>query len=753
MDIGLMIRIVRSQVPGLTAAGEIYLALHNPETDEITFPMAVRDGQDIEIPPRLLGSDEVSFVIRHRRPLSLGGDNPSADEVRRNLKISNGEGDVTRYLGVPLIAGDQVVGVLAVRDARTTRPFGLNDQRILTTIGTQLGAAIQNANLYDRVRNFAEDLNIRVQERTVELQQERDRIDALYRITSELGRTLDMDRVLDRALDTVSRVLDAQGGAVMLIDPMSDQLYTRAVLMPPADDNGHSGEQGVVLRKRDTGKLGSSAQRLALPVEPLAQWLIEHERALLVNNLRELPFWNASLDGADEWHSALAVVLETNEDVQGVMVFLGREPGAFTEPQLKLVSAAANQVSAAINNADLYNLIRDQAERMTTLLRAEQEEAEKSSAILEGIADGVLLADSNATIILFNGAAERILGIPRDYALGQPLSRLAALDNRSGSWVNTLSEWALNPQQSTSQELLIDRLDLGKRVVSVHASPVSSGDQFLGTVSVFRDVTKDVEVDRMKSEFISNVSHELRTPMTSIKGYADLLLMGAAGQVSDVQRQFLGTIKNNADRLASLVNDLLNISRIDSGREKLKLEPVPVAEVIEQVVRNLTARESYARKPLELAVAVDPSLPHIQADRNRIMQVLTNLVDNAFNYTGAGGKIGIEAQQQAERGRVLIKVSDTGIGIPEDFQARVWNRFERNEESALVMDVAGTGLGLPIVKDLVEMHHGEVWLESEVGKGSTFFVALPIDGPDQSAPAYTRQVSETAANTSGSVEG
>jgi len=223
--------------------------------------------------------------------------------------------------------------------------------------------------------------------------------------------------------------------------------------------------------------------------------------------------------------------------------------------------------------------------------------------------------------------------------------------------------------------------------------------------------------------------------------------------VSDVQRQFLRTIKNNADRLASLVNDLLNISRIDSGREKLKLEPVAVGEVIEQVVRNLTARESYARKPLELAVQVDPALPPIQADHNRITQVLTNLVDNAFNYTNAGGKIGIEALHQAERGRVLIKVSDTGIGIPKEFQARVWNRFERNEESALVMDVAGTGLGLPIVKDLVEMHRGEVWLESEVGKGSTFFVALPINGPDLMASMVTRQISETAAGTSGSVEG
>ena len=131
------------------------------------------------------------------------------------------------------------------------------------------------------------------------------------------------------------------------------------------------------------------------------------------------------LGTARAWHSAIGVVLETNEDVQGVMVLLGREPGQFTDPHLKLVIAAANQVAAAVNNADLYNLIRDQNDRMAVLLRTEQEEAEKNSAILEGIADGVLLADASGVVVLFNSAAEQILGLPRDFALGQPLSRIA----------------------------------------------------------------------------------------------------------------------------------------------------------------------------------------------------------------------------------------------------------------------------------------------------------------------------------------
>ncbi len=714
-----MIHIVREQIPSLTDAEEIYVALYNPETQDITFPLALKARKDIEMTPRKLGNDEFSFVIRNRRPVAMGGDNPSAAEVRRNLKIVT-DVDSSRFLGVPLMAGDQVAGVLAVRDTKLTRPFGLNDNRILTTIAAQLGATLQNAQLFERVRNFAAELNQRVQERTVELQEERDRLNSLYQITAELGRTLDTDRVLARALEMVTRAINADEGAVMLVDPQKGTLYTRSVYstnaLPTGNGNGngangnHDGDEPAVH-----------------PAEALANWLINRERSVLVDDLSQTDYWQT-----DGWHSAVAVVLETNEDVQGVMVFLGRSTAQFTDPHLKLVTAAANQVSAAVNNADLYNLIREQNDRMAVLLRTEQEEAEKNSAILEGIADGVLLADASGVVMLFNSAAEQILGLPSEYALGQPLSRIAGAYGGTSQWVPTLDAWVMNPRRDAQAELLIDRLEVGSRVVSVHASPVYNGDEFLGTVSVFRDVTRDVEVDRMKSEFISNVSHELRTPMTSIKGYADLLMGGAGGDVTDNQKRFLGTIKNNADRLADLVNDLLNISRIDSGRDRLKLEDVRIGEVAKQVVSSLQGREQFEAKHLDVIINIDANLPTVRADHLKLVQILSNLVDNAFNYTYPGGKIEVAAQIRPDHPEdMLISVKDTGIGIPESFRSRVWNRFERYEEHALVMDVAGTGLGLSITKTLVEMHDGTVWFESEENKGTTFYVSLPIAGPEQ----------------------
>lgn len=720
MDISDMLRIVRDQVPPMLDADTLYVALYNEDTEDIVFPMAVTNGRDIFIPPRVLGRDEVSFIIRNRRPLSLGGDNPSADQVRANLRIENGEGDALRYLGVPLIAGDQMVGVLAIRDSRVSRPFGLNDQRILTTIGTQLSAAIQNAHLFERVRTFADELNLRVEERTKELQSERDRLDALFRITVELGSTLDMDRLLRGALENVARVIGADDGVVLLLNPLTDRLYTRATLTPA------EGEPPTIIEL--------DGEHPFHPAEMLGNWLMLQtmDRAYVVDDLLMQGYWDISAPGADAYRSALAVMLETQEDAQGAMIFLGRDSGQFTEDQLKLVQTAAIQVSTAINNAELYGLIRDQAERMGTLLRVEQEEAGKNSAILEGIADGVMLVDASEVIVLFNNAAERILDLPRDYALGQQLSRLSAVSPDAEQWIGALRGWIARQGQGDGasiedRSLVIDRLDVGQRIVSIRASSVYIGGELLGTVAVLRDVTKEVEVDRMKSEFIANVTHELRTPLTSIVGYIDLMLMGGAGSLGEQAMRFLSTIKTNADRLRNLVEDLLSISELDSGRGKLNLEAVDLADTITRVARSIDETFAARGKTMRLITEIAPDIGTIQADKVKFGQIIGNILENAYHYTYADGTVTVRAERERDGAHVLISIADTGIGIPEAFRERIWNRFERYEEHALVMDVAGTGLGLPIVKTLVELHNGRVWFETEVNRGTTFYVRLPIE--------------------------
>ncbi len=713
LNLNDMIAVVRDQLPGVTGANELYLALYEVETDDITFPLAVKGSATYHIPPRKLNSDEVSFIIRHRRPLNLGADYYTPDELRSSLGIVNGEGEARSYMGVPLIVGDEVYGVLAIRDTERTRAFTINEQRILTTVGSQLGAAIQNARLYNQLQRSAEELNDLVAERTSELENERDRIDTLYQITSELARTLDQERLMPNALGMVVKAVNADDGAIMQLDPITDQLSCRAVLNPNS------------LRPNPDG--GPDFH----PAEMLARWLIiEDESDLLMGDLHQSEEWDMDAPGAGEWRSALAVLLEANEEILGVMVLLSREVNGFSESQLRLTVAAANQVAASINNAELYKLIRDQAERLGSLLRAEQEGAEKNRAILEGIADGVILADPEGRIIMFNTAAERILQVPREQVLNETLDQLSELYSGSlALWARALQTRFVD-LHGDSSDFLDERISLGERTVSIHLSPVYTGGRFLGTVSVFRDVTREVEAERSKSEFVARVSHEFRTPLTSIKGYNDLLLMGAFGDFSEQQLRMLETIKDNVTRLALLVEDVLRISNIDTSSEQLLIEEIDLKALVTHILADLRALPQHKDREVSVHLQAPDDLPVLAADKEKIIQIVTNVVDNAFNYTPGDGTINVHLLPDDAHEQVVIKVEDTGVGIPADFYDRVWQRFERHEETALTLDVAGTGLGLPIVKEMVELHRGKVWFESEVGVGTTFYVALPYKQPE-----------------------
>jgi len=245
-------------------------------------------------------------------------------------------------------------------------------------------------------------------------------------------------------------------------------------------------------------------------------------------------------------------------------------------------------------------------------------------------------------------------------------------------------------------------------------------------VSIFRDITRETEVDRMKSEFVATVSHELRTPMTSIKGYADLLLMGGAGAVSEPQQRFLAIIKTNADRLSELVNDLLDISRIDRGTIKLSFQLLDVTDTINTTLSHLTGRIANDHKAMTVKADIEPNLPPVSADFDKLVQILNNLADNAFNYTYEGGAVTLRAYQEGDW--VVMSVSDTGVGIPPENQERVFERFFRDESNQLVMETSGTGLGLAIVQDYVKMHNGRIDFESIVGEGTTFYVRLPAAG-------------------------
>lgn len=657
----------------------------------------------------------ISHILRHNEAMFI---NDIAAEEIAHFGFPQPEA-VQSIMSVPLAKEGRAIGLLILVNTNQDHPFNDKKASWATLFGVQASVALQNAHLFEDLLKFNEELDARVAERTQALNEESNRVKILLRITNELSASLeDQDRVLSLALNLVNEVANATRGVILLMDPVSDGLILRASL-----------GESVPLPPRGTPS-GLSRN------DGLSGWIIDNRSAVIVQDTRQDPRW-IELPTTESSHlSVLGVPLITNDEVIGVIMLMHTEEGAFTAQQLALVEAAAIQVANAVSNANLYQLIWDQADQLGAMLRSERIQRANLQAILESMADGVIVADSRNVIDLVNIPAATILDIPREQLNGRSINGLLGLYGHfETSWLRTIDDWARNSDRIEPGTVMADQLQIEDKFISVNLSPVISDNQFFGTVSIFRDITKEVEVDKLKTEFVSTVSHELRTPMTSIKGYADLILMGAAGALSDAQNQYMKVIKNNADRLHMLVNDLLNISRIETGKTVLDLRPLDVPQIIEQIVNgHLNGRIQHEGKKLAVSKHYSPALPLVSADHGRVTQILTNLLDNAYNYTPENGSITITAHANSHS--VYITVEDSGIGIAKENTQKIFDRFFRAEDD-LVQRVPGTGLGLSIVNSLVEMHGGQLKVESEPGKGSKFTFNLPIvveDGDITSLP-------------------
>jgi len=239
-------------------------------------------------------------------------------------------------------------------------------------------------------------------------------------------------------------------------------------------------------------------------------------------------------------------------------------------------------------------------------------------------------------------------------------------------------------------------------------------------VLVLRDITKEAQVDQMKSEFVSIVSHELRTPMTAIKGYVDLMMLGSAGAVTEMQRNFLGIIKTNADRLSEMVDELLDLSRIEAGKAQLNFQATSMRRTILEVSALL--QKSFDDRNLHLRLDLPNQLPDVLADPGRLSQIMTNLLSNALKYT-LEGSVHVTARVVSDN--VQVDVTDTGVGMTEADLGKLFTRFFR-ASSTRDRKTPGTGLGLAITRSLVEMHGGHIWATSAIDQGSTFSFTIPI---------------------------
>ena len=350
------------------------------------------------------------------------------------------------------------------------------------------------------------------------------------------------------------------------------------------------------------------------------------------------------------------------------------------------------------------------------LTRVEVLESEraKGTAILDNMTEGVIALDGQGYVMLMNPAAQRILGVAHDQRERRTLLEVVR-DKGLAEWVEMCQ--ALDTAEPCKREIESHFPSL--RIIEVNAMPMPFSLQRRGFLLVLHDITELRRLEKVRAEFVANVSHELRTPLTAIKGYLETVLDETMLE-SDTHRRFLEIANSHAERMGRLINDLLNLSDIETG--KVVLDPAPIS--LGAFVQDVSAmfEKDAAKKDVKLVNRVPPDLA-VQADRDRLSQILVNLVDNAVKYTPKGGTVSFLASKTDDN-QIRIAVRDTGQGIPPNDLPRVTERFYRVDK-ARAREEGGTGLGLAIVKHLVQLHGGTLHIESEYGKGTTIEFLLP----------------------------
>jgi len=369
------------------------------------------------------------------------------------------------------------------------------------------------------------------------------------------------------------------------------------------------------------------------------------------------------------------------------------------------------QPTGAQEIASLGESFNSMAAQLETTIAHLDEERAQAQAILASMFDGVMVTDPAGCILLANPSLERMCSLQAPQIVGRTLAETfshADLDEMLQKTIET--ELPLMHQVAFSQPVA--------RTYEIHMAPVEVNGHLLGVVIALYDITQQRQVEQVRRDFVANVSHELRTPVASIRAMAETLVDGGS-EDPQLTESFLGTIIHESERLTALLEDLLQLSQIESGRRLITPEWVDLVEIIQHVVTRMAALIS--AKEQQVVLQLPDRLP-AYVDRGAIMQIVLNLIDNARKYSPVGGCITIHAQCVDDR--IRLKVTDTGIGIPEDEQNRIFERFYRVDKSRTRAE-GGTGLGLAIVQHLVELHGGWISVQSELGHGSHFTVVLP----------------------------
>ncbi len=643
----------------LVGAGTGVLALWNPQGRVLTAAAAAYGPALLDTGSSTAGPGDglAGAVVRDRRLLLR--------------TAAEGAAALPALVAVPLLWQGDLLGVLEVTDQHPTRLFSAEDQSLLMLLGQHTAGAIANARLYERAQGRLHQLTV------------------LQDTSRAIISQLDYDTILRTVLRNVSSLLGTQMGAVYVPDERDGVIAGRAVV-------------GVSM----AGALTPLLTRRDGPIERVLQ-------AGKTVAIYDLPTVGPPTDTAlpPDVRSLLAVPLISQGRVLGALCIYAPQPRHWSPVEAELLLVFASQAAHAMQNALLFERLRAEKATLTTTITS--------------MSDGLVVTDAGGRIILANPVADALFAVPFTTSEGANLLALLArspysVDYRGGDPTGDLLNVVLG--QGLPYRGEIDVRGPTERTLEFSFLPVTrSSYQITGGLAVFHDITELRRVNDLKSDFLSMVSHELRTPLTSIKGFVKLVLLGEVGPVTTAQRECLEVADREADRLSRLINDLLDISRIEAGTVTFTWETLAPAPLVAEVLTVLQPQAAEVR--LTLMADLPPTLPPVRGDRQRIIQILTNLLGNAIKFTPPGGAVQVSAA--ADGAYLRVQVADTGIGISAPALAHIFDRFYQ-VDSSHARAHGGTGLGLAITRQLVEGHGGTIQVTSTPGAGTTVEFTLPL---------------------------
>ncbi len=610
-------------------------------------------------------------VIQDRRPRYINRINENGG---LDLEFLDGAHPCS-VMALPLLKADVPLGSLLLVNTENPEAFAewLIDQ--VGLLGVQAALAIQNVTLFDEIRR---------------------RLDQL-RLVNEVGRYATAILSLQSLIEGVARKLGSilHYDVISLLQVEEDYLHIQSIFV-----NGNSLPPDQ-MPERYT------------PLEGVAGQSVRRAEPVLENRPRYIPN-HLEKDGKPVDCSSLAVPLIIADEVIGVLLVERQGTHTITQDDLDVLEPLAAQLAISVSNARLFEKVRQQTVELearvierTTEIRQQQERTE---AILRSVADAVIVFDLAGQVIDTNPAAKELFD---QYDLQMDL----------GSRTRQLVERTLDAEAGADSTEIIE---LGPVALQAKAARVVEGERVMGSVVSLRDISRLQELDRMKDMFVSNVSHELRTPLANLKLYLSLLQQGRPER----RASYLEVMEREVERLARLIADLLDLSRLQSehrAERALVRQLIDLEAMINTLIHDNAAWAESKHNELYHECLSSP-LPKIVGNPDQMIRAIGNLVSNAINYTPDGGRIKVSSQVYPEKPArpewVIIEVADTGIGIPASELPKIFERFYRG--SNVNLNTPGTGLGLAIIKEIVELHEGQISVESQVDLGSTFRIKLPV---------------------------